>query len=161
MYNTTAAGQIRKSILVLPLVLSFATACSTDTRFGRWLAYKGRYNDAEHLPSVVVSNGNKNVPAFNSPEDPAFEEFLNTFRIDGVSFEDYFFSRDTNTLLILHRGELVYQRRSIGVEKSSIQPTYSVTKSIVSLLVDIAVRDKLISSLDDPVSKYLLSLIHI
>lgn len=142
------------NIVLLTTVIS-AGACSTDTRLGRWASYRGAFNDAQHLPYAVVANDDSTIASLDIIKESEFDNLLDAFEIDNTSFEDYFFERNTNSLLVLHNGSVVFERYANGFTRDSIQPTYSVTKSIVSILLDIAHAKGLIDSYDDLLSKYI------
>ncbi|MFT6268320.1 MAG: CubicO group peptidase (beta-lactamase class C family) [Alphaproteobacteria bacterium] len=60
--------------------------------------------------------------------------------------------------LILHKGQIRYERYGIGHSPDKRWTSFSVAKSFTSSLVGIAVKDGDIGSLDDSVSKYILGL---
>ena len=67
------------------------------------------------------------------------------------------FARETNTsaLLVWHKGQLALEYYAGGYEASDLTQTNSVHKSILALLVGIAVDEGAIGSVDDPVEDYL------
>jgi len=58
------------------------------------------------------------------------------------------------SLLIVRHGYLVYEKYRQGLSKDSYKPVYSVTKSVISALTGIALREKLISSIDQKISDF-------
>ena len=48
------------------------------------------------------------------------------------------------SLLVVRHGYLVYEKYYNGMDENSINPVYSVTKSVMSALTGIALREKLI-----------------
>jgi CubicO group peptidase (beta-lactamase class C family) len=68
---------------------------------------------------------------------------------------DRFLARNgTVAFLVVKDGRLLFERYYNGYEHDSICTSFSTAKSFVSALVGIAVHEKLIGSLDDPVTKY-------
>ena len=59
------------------------------------------------------------------------------------------------SVLVVRHGYLVYEKYYQGMSKDSYNPVYSVTKSVMSALTGIALRDKLITSIDQKISDYL------
>jgi CubicO group peptidase (beta-lactamase class C family) len=57
-------------------------------------------------------------------------------------------------LLVLDDGRIVHEEYNLGNGPDTKWVSYSVTKSVVSMLVGAAVRDGYIGSVDDPVSRY-------
>jgi CubicO group peptidase (beta-lactamase class C family) len=58
-------------------------------------------------------------------------------------------------LLLIKDGSLVFEKYWEGYGPSSYSNSFSVAKSIVSLLIGIAIQDGQINSLDDPIGRYL------
>ncbi len=60
----------------------------------------------------------------------------------------------TDSMLILHKGNLVYERYAGGWDKDKPHAMYSVTKSVVSALVGVAIQEGKIKSVQDKVIDY-------
>ncbi|MBX7254839.1 MAG: beta-lactamase family protein [Candidatus Hydrogenedentes bacterium] len=56
--------------------------------------------------------------------------------------------------LVVHNGQIVLERYFAGHSRDSISLAFSMSKSVVSILVGCAIDDGLIGSIDDPVTKY-------
>ena len=61
----------------------------------------------------------------------------------------------TVAFLIIKDSNLLFESYWDGYSENSLSSSFSMAKSIVSLLVGIAIDEGLISSIDDPVSKYI------
>ncbi len=79
-----------------------------------------------------------------------------------VSFEDkvlttdeYFLQQNVAGLLVIKNGRIVYERYGLGKSKDSLWVSFSVAKSVTSLLVGAAIRDGYIKSVDEKVTDYL------
>ncbi len=74
----------------------------------------------------------------------------------GVMTADEYFERQSVAgLLVIKNGEIVYERYGLGNTESSVWGSYSVAKSVTSMLVGAAIRDGYIASVDEKVSDYL------
>ncbi|HEY2959066.1 MAG TPA: serine hydrolase [Actinomycetota bacterium] len=73
----------------------------------------------------------------------------------GGSFEDSLRATDTLAFLVVHHDRLVYERYLGGADRGTRQTSFSVAKSFVSTLVGIAIDERLIGSVTDPVTRYL------
>lgn len=71
------------------------------------------------------------------------------------SFDDLLRQRETLAFLVVHGDRVVYERYYDGATRSSRQTSFSVAKSFLSTLVGIAIDEKRIGSVDDPVTTYL------
>ena len=62
---------------------------------------------------------------------------------------------DTQTFAVAHEDRLVYERYLGGSGRGTLETSFSVAKSFVSTLVGIAIEERLIGGVDDPVTDYL------
>lgn len=75
---------------------------------------------------------------------------------DGVmTTDEYFEKQSVAGLLVIKNGKIVYERYSLGNSENSVWGSYSVAKSVTSMLVGAAIRDGYIASVDEKVSDYL------
>ena len=108
---------------------------------------------AELLPSVemVASSRPRPWPAGEQVEAPR------TFGYFGYQkpFEDGFVETETSALLLLHRGQVRYERYALTGGPDVRWISMSVAKSFVSALVGIAIAEGHIGGVDDPISDYI------
>jgi CubicO group peptidase (beta-lactamase class C family) len=74
--------------------------------------------------------------------------------------EDYLRHQDVTGLLVLKGGQIAYEYYGHGNTASTLWTSRSVAKSVVSILVGIAIREGSIKSVDDPITRYLPELQH-
>ena len=72
-----------------------------------------------------------------------------------MTVDEYFERQNVAGLLIIKDGHIAYERYGLGNTEDSRWISFSVTKSVVSMLVGAAVRDGYIDSVDEAVSDYL------
>ena len=79
------------------------------------------------------------------------------YRMDGKSLglEDYIQRQSVTGLLVLKDGHVVVERYGGGNTPSTLWTSRSVAKSVVSILVGIAIKEGSIRSVTDPVTRYL------
>lgn len=68
-------------------------------------------------------------------------------------------ARGTVALVVLRRGELVYEGYFNGFTRESLGTSFSVAKSVVSALLGIAVAEGKVRSVDEPLTTYLPELL--
>lgn len=73
----------------------------------------------------------------------------------GMTLDEYFVRQNVAGLLVLKDGKVAYERYGLGNTADSRWISFSVTKSVVSMLVGAAIRDGYIASVDEKVSDYL------
>lgn len=72
-----------------------------------------------------------------------------------MTVDEYFERQNVAGLLVIKDGKIAYERYGLGNTRDSRWISFSVTKSVVSMLVGAAVRDGYIDSVDEKVSDYL------
>ncbi|MEO0366205.1 MAG: serine hydrolase [Pseudomonadota bacterium] len=72
-----------------------------------------------------------------------------------MSLDEYFMRQSVAGLLVIKNGRIVYERYGLGNDENSRWVSYSVAKSVTSMLIGAAVKDGYIASVDDPVTDYL------
>ena len=79
------------------------------------------------------------------------------YEVNGEHYDLDHFMRHNHVggLLVLHDGDIVFERYGLGNSRDTRWVSFSVTKSVVSLLVGAAIEEGYIASVDDPVTDYL------
>jgi len=74
---------------------------------------------------------------------------------DSMTVEEYLKRQSVAGLLVIKDGAIVYERYRLGNDRGSRWISYSVAKSVTSMLVGAAIRDGYIKSVDEKVTDYL------
>ncbi|MBT8058663.1 MAG: beta-lactamase family protein [Gammaproteobacteria bacterium] len=72
-----------------------------------------------------------------------------------LTVDEYFDQQSVAGLLVLKDGKIVYERYGLGNDRATRWISFSVTKSVVSMLVGAAIREGYIASVDEMATKYL------
>jgi CubicO group peptidase (beta-lactamase class C family) len=72
-----------------------------------------------------------------------------------LTTDEYFVKKNVAGLLVIKDGNIVYERYGLGNTEDSRWGSYSVAKSVVSMLVGAAINDGYIKNVDEKVSDYL------
>ncbi len=83
---------------------------------------------------------------------------ISDFRINDETLEEFAASHESTALVVVHDGEILLEKYFQGNDRESLQSGISCTKSVVSLLVGIAIDEGLIGSVDDPIADYVKGL---
>lgn len=121
------------------------------------------WNDEEKLagfphydrifPTRRIEAGDDPYPL---PENPRDVSGLR-YEVEGESFglEDFLTHNHVSGLLAIKDGEIALELYRQGNDRTTRWVSYSVAKSVVSLLIGAAIREGYIGSVDDPVTAYL------
>ena len=102
-------------------------------------------------PSSTVKRGDTVYELTESPRALA-ESY--TYKGKTKRVEDWIDATDTTGLIVIKDGTIAFEKYFRGNTRSTRSIAMSVSKSIVSCLVGVAVADGSINSLQDPVDKY-------
>lgn len=77
--------------------------------------------------------------------------------LDGATMtvDEYFHRQNVAGLLVIKDGEILYERYGLGNSEDSKWISFSVAKSVVSMLIGAAIQDGYIRSVDEKVTDYL------
>lgn len=126
---------------------SLATWYSQPYRVGSWSAM----DQVKGLPMRVVARGGPVLPLPVAAQPAAIRY---RWRNLGYTLDDYLERQRVTGLLILKNGEIVAERYRYGRTPEARFLSFSMAKSVTSLLVGIAASKGVIASLDDPADKY-------
>lgn len=73
----------------------------------------------------------------------------------GVNFDEFLESNKTVAFLIIRNDTIQYENYFKGYDKTDIVPSFSMAKSITSILIGCAIDDSLIHSVQEPVTNYI------
>ena len=75
-----------------------------------------------------------------------------------MTVDEYFMKQSVAGLLVIKDGKVLYERYGLGNTEDSKWISFSVSKSVVSMLIGAAIKDGYINSVDDKVTAYLPNL---
>jgi CubicO group peptidase (beta-lactamase class C family) len=126
---------------------------------GRFLFWEPRQKVAgfrnidKIFPTRTINAGET---AFLLPEDKRDLGGVKiTYADKTLTVDEYFVQQNVAGLLVIKDGKIVYERYGLGNTPESRWVSFSVAKSVVSLLVGAAIKDGYIKDLDEPVTDYL------
>lgn len=79
---------------------------------------------------------------------------------DTATTEAWLAEQGSQALIVLRRGQVVYERYFNGHSRDGIGTSFSMAKSVVSVLLGVAVHERRIASVDDPITRYLPELLN-
>lgn len=141
----------KKVLLAAALVPAFLSSC---TLFDI-LRYRGPgIEDHSKFPSRALTAA-KTPYYFPVAKNPAVVDPRKFSTPVGVSFENFLQQKNTVAFAIVRNDSLIYEQYFDGLTKDSPVLAFSVSKTFTSALIGLAIADKLISSVNEPITNYL------
>lgn len=72
-----------------------------------------------------------------------------------MTVDEYFTRQNVAGLLVIKNGKIAFERYGLGNTEDSLWVSFSVAKSVVSMLVGVAIQDGYIKNVDEKVTDYL------
>lgn len=113
----------------------------------------GYRNIDKVFPTRDISPAPKVLELPSSPK--ALGDVIVNTKSSSMTVDEYFVRQNAVGLLVLKDGQIAYERYGLGNTADSRWISFSVTKSVVSMLVGAAIGDGYIASVDEKVSDYL------
>lgn len=136
----------RRSIIIISILTLILASC----QYGRFIIYNfANITDHKIFPDRELK---KDTLPF------LFTEIKNGKYPDSigkVDFNTFLKKNKTVAFLVIHNDTIQYENYFEGYNKSSIVPSFSMAKSILSLLIGCAIDDGLIKNTNEPIIDYL------
>jgi len=136
--------------LILLALLPLLNSCQV----GRFVVYNfADVNDYKKFPSRPLTKDT--IPfAFYARTQERAPRTISRKEKES-SFEDYLEKNKTLAFLIIKDDTIQYERYFKGYTRASIVPSFSMAKSVTSILIGCAIEDGYITGVDEPVTTYL------
>jgi CubicO group peptidase (beta-lactamase class C family) len=145
---TIMTPQIRINIIVLLMII--ASTLLTSCQLGRFVFYNfADIKDHKKFQSrpLTADTSPFNFQTTNSGKFPK--------ELDGKPFDKYLEDNKTVAFLIIKNDTIQYEKYFKGYDKQSIVPSFSMAKSVTSILIGCAIDQGLIKSVDEPITNYI------
>ncbi len=148
-------GRPRRAGAVLGLLASLQlSACQT---MPAWMLVQGQARVTDHLHFANLPMARAATPWALPVEPGVALQWPGKQRT--AAAEAWLKSKDTTALIVLRRGRVVYENYFGGFKRDTVGTSFSMSKSVVSLLVGVAIAEGRIASVEDPVTRYLPELL--
>lgn len=138
-------------VAALFLCTIFLSSC----KVGRFFWYNfADIKDYKKFPSRPLKANPDSTFTFIIPEKETAPKYIDVGN-GNVPFDKYMEDNNTVALLIIRNDTLLAERYYAGYDKQSIVPSFSMAKSIISMLIGGAIDDGLIQSVQEPVTHYI------
>lgn len=144
------------AILLAFLILCVVTMSMYSPMFlGRVLTHwDSDVNDYKIFPERVIQ---KSVQPFSYSKniDSGLHGVTVNYSNKQKNLPDFVESTDTTSFLIVKDDQIVYEQYADGYDENSVNTSFSMAKSVVSLLIGKAVEDGYIKSVTQPISDFI------
>jgi len=137
-------------ILLLLVLLISLNSC----KIGRFVYYNfADITDHKIFPSRLVENDST---VFHFPQ-ASEQKWPKKITVDGTAFnfDDYLKENKTVAFLIIQNDSIHYENYWYKYDETSVVASFSIAKSVMSILIGCAIDDGLISSVEDRVTDYI------
>lgn len=143
---------MERQIKVIGFVLSMiiVSALLTSCQLGRFVFYN--FADIKDYKKFQSRPLTADASPFNFQvtNDGKFPKELNN-----IPFDKYLEDNKTVAFLIIKNDTIQYEKYFKGYNKESIVPSFSMAKSVTSILIGCAIDEGLIKSIDEPITNYI------
>lgn len=160
--SATISGMLKNFLLGIALILPSACAAEDAAKFGRvedqlFWDFEEKVSGFKNMDKITWTRA---VPAGDAPFPlPKNGTQLGNieFMFDGQMWtaDDYVEQQQVAGLIVIKDGSIVYERYALGNDEDTRWISYSVAKSVTSLLVGAALQDGYIDNVDERISSYL------
>jgi CubicO group peptidase (beta-lactamase class C family) len=141
---------------LLAAAFSVITSCNTGTYSGRWMTWRSSdIKDFEKFPNVEFQASTHPFRFVDAP-NPSLDTF--TVHVKNGKKQQLLSVLDksgTTAFIVVRNDSVLYERYLNSYDRESINTSFSVAKSITSLITGQAIEEGLLKSVNDPVTDYL------
>lgn len=137
------------------IILSFIVLTTLNScKVTRFVVYNfADINDHKKFPSRHIQNGNTKF-IFPTAEKGKVPKGIDV-KGKNYPFEKYLEDNNTVAFLVIQNDTIQYEKYWGKHNETSIVPSFSMAKSITSILIGCAINDKLIQSVEEPITNYI------
>ncbi len=146
---------------VTALLLAFLILCAvTMAKFspeylGRVLFHwDSSVTDYLIFPERIIHRSDKPY-TYAKNVDNSLDSLSVNHRNKQQTLGDFINDTDTTSFIIVKNDEIIYERYANGYDENSVNTSFSMAKSVVSLLIGKAIENGYIDSVDEPIDKYI------
>lgn len=140
----------KNKVLLRLFFVTICLLCLSACQLGRFIYYNfADIKDYKKFPSRPLKASESHFSFITATAAKSPKE------INGVSFNNFLESNKTVAFLIIRHDTIHYENYFKGYDKESIVPSFSMAKSITSILIGCAIDDGIIKSVEEPITNYI------
>lgn len=144
------------ALLLAFLILCLVTMELYSPAFlGRALThFDSSFSDYKLFPESVIRKSEKPY-SYEINIDQSLDELTVDYHNKQKTLNEFITDTDTTSFIIVKNDQIVYEKYANGYNKDSINTSFSMAKSVVSLLIGKAIEYGYIKSVSDPIENYI------
>ncbi len=142
-----------QNLICLLIFIAFGYSCTVMTRSVKYL--HADIDDYKIFPSVEINTGNEPFTFEAGNKKILGEYFIDKKDSSSLKLDEYLSKTSTTAFLVIRNDSILFEKYYNGYDREQISTLFSVSKSVTSLLVGLAVDDGFIESVHDPVTQYI------
>ncbi|HET8808938.1 MAG TPA: serine hydrolase [Flavobacteriaceae bacterium] len=151
MFRSYPFRKFSVRIILILFLVAFFQSCQV----GKMIVYNfADIKDHKKFPNRTVETDSTKF-FFPKAVNPTVPKKFTKNDSSSISFERFLENHETVAFLIIKNDSLYYEEYFDGYSQESVVPSFSMAKSVLSILVGMAIEDGYISSVQDPVTKYI------
>ena len=137
-------GLVLLALIIVAFGMTYTSRFSHLRNFANWGVHT--IHDYKTHPTRLVEAG-------DAPQHWPYDSAYNAGVIPD-SLMSIIDSNDTHAFLVIQNGKLIYEKYWDGYDSARLSGSFSAAKSIISLLIGIAIDEGKIKSVDEPAGNY-------
>lgn len=151
---------VKTLVVVGVAIIFFSVSCNTRTYIGRWMTWRASdIRDFEKFPSIPFEPSTSPFRFIEAPHNSLRSLSVTIKANEKEILYDLLSRSETTAFIVIRNDSIIFEEYFNGYNRESINTSFSVAKSITSLMVGIATDEGLISSVNDPVTNYIPELL--
>lgn len=136
-------------------LLLFVFLCLQSCQLGRTLIYNfADIKDYKKFPSREIQTDSSKF-IFSQAKNGKVPKFFTSIDSVKIPFDEFLSKNKTVAFLIIQDDSIHYEKYFKSYSRESIVPSFSMAKSVLSILIGMAIEDGYVSSVKDPVTNYI------
>jgi len=143
-------------IIAAFLILCLVTICMYSPTFlGRVLTHwDSDVSDYKYFPERMIRRG-ENPYVYDENIDLTLSDMTVGYSGKEKALKEFVESTDTTSFIIVKDDKIIYEQYANGYDKNSVNTSFSMAKSVVSLLMGKAIEKGFIKSVNEPLENYI------
>jgi CubicO group peptidase (beta-lactamase class C family) len=159
--------RIFNTIVITPFVISVITIFVLSIQYSPTYVYRlitmnvADVYDYKNFENQKISKAKSANKFISQPKEKNVESLFDKLVIHTGfnSFEEWAQESQTTALIVIQKDTIIYEKYFNGFSRDSYFHSQSMAKSFISFLIGAAIDDKLIKSIDEPITNYIPELL--